>query len=65
MSETILYTHVKIQDSSYCNKAKELFEQNNIEFSMQTVGEDLTPRDLYNKSDHIKYFHRLYMKGNI
>ena len=43
MSETILYTHVKIPDCSYCNKAKELFEQNNIEFSMQTVGEDLTP----------------------
>ena len=68
MSETILYTHVKIPDCSYCNKAKELFEQNNIEFSMQTVGEDLTPRDLYNKIGPYKIFpqiinERKYLKG--
>ena len=63
MSETILYTHVKIPDSSYSNKAKELFEQNNIEFSMQTVGEDLTPRDLYNKIGPYKIFPQIIYEG--
>ena len=63
MSETILYTHVKIPDCSYCNKAKELFEQNNIEFSMQTVGEDITPRDLYNKIGPYKIFPQIIYEG--
>ena len=49
MNETILYTHIDTPDCSYCNKAKELFEKNNIEFTIQIVGQDLTPRDLYNK----------------
>ena len=64
MSETILYTHVKVLDCSFCNKAKELFEENNIEFTMQTVGKDLTPRDLYNKIGSYKIFPQIIYEGN-
>ena len=64
MSETILYTHVKVPDCSYCNKAKELLEKNNIKFTMQTVGQDLTPRDLYNKIGSYKIFPQIIYEGN-
>ena len=45
-------------------KAKELLEENNIKYTMQTVGQDLTPRDLYNKIGSYKIFPQIIYEGN-
>lgn len=64
MSKTILYTHVQIPDCSYCDKAKELFEKNNIDYTIQIVGKDLKPRDLYEKIGPYRIFPQIIFEGN-
>lgn len=63
MSETILYTHIQLPDCEYCHKAKDLFEKHNIEFEIQTVGQDLKPRDLYNKIGPYRVFPQIIYEG--
>ena len=64
INKTILYTHVQIPDCSYCNKAKELFEKHNIDYTIQIVGKDLKPRDLYNKIGPYRIFPQIIFEGN-
>ena len=37
MSETVVYTHVKLPDCEYCHKAKDLLEKHNKEYIVQEL----------------------------
>ena len=63
MSETIVYTHVKVPDCEWCDKAKELLKGRGIVYEEKQVGTDLTPRELYQKIGGYRNFPQIILNG--
>ena len=63
MSETIVYTHVKVPDCEWCDKAKELLKGRGIVYEEKEVGTDLTPRELYQKIGGYRNFPQIVLNG--